>query len=88
VIGHFMGPDAEDFFVQLSHYLTENAVVDVAFDELIRSREGSDAIRQMIAANLTLFPSSDWRIRTGYRYEKMKEDGDNHIVALELVRRF
>jgi hypothetical protein len=88
VIGHFIGPNADDFFVLLSHYLTESLVVDLAYDELLRSREDGDVTKRILAANLTLFPSSDWRVGAGYRYERMRNDGDNHIVMLELVRRF
>jgi hypothetical protein len=88
IIGHFMGPNADDFFVQLSHYLTESVLVDLAYDELIRSGEDEEAVRHMLAAHLTVFPSSDWRLGAGYRYEKKRHDDDNHIVMLELVRRF
>jgi hypothetical protein len=88
VIGHFIGPNADDFFVQVTHYLTEDLVVNLAYDEPIRSRGGRDVTERRVEGNLILFPSSDWRVRAGYRYEKRQDDGDNHIATVELIRRF
>lgn len=89
VIGHHIGSDGDDIFVQLSHYVTSDLVVGLAYDQELRTRSsGVDDEKYWIGANLTFFPSSDWRLRSGYRYEKMKDDRDNHVVDLELVRRF
>jgi hypothetical protein len=88
VIGHFAGTNADDFFIQLSHYLTADILIDLAYDELVRSRKSEDVTRRMLAANLTMFPFTDWRIRAGYRYERKTNDDDNHVLALELIRRF
>jgi hypothetical protein len=88
VIGHFAGTNADDFFIQLSHYLTEDILIDLAYDELVRSRKSEDVTRRMLAANLTIFPFTDWRIRASYRYERRTNDEDNHVLALELIRRF
>ena len=32
IIGHHMGTNSSDLFVQLSHYLTEDMILDLAFD--------------------------------------------------------
>jgi len=38
--------------------------------------------------NVTYFPSSDWQIRGGYRYENGDVEGDNHMLLIELIREF
>jgi hypothetical protein len=90
VIGHHVGPDARDVFVQLSHYLTDDLVVDIGLDQQTYNR--STAVqpkRNCLECNLTYFPSSNWQIRAGYRYENgdVLED-DNHILQVQLIREF
>jgi hypothetical protein len=39
---------------------------------------------------VTWFPSPDWQITGGYRFEQRseREGGDNHIVEVGFIRRF
>jgi len=90
VIGHHVGPDARDLFVQLSHYLTDDMIVDVAFNrQQFGASRGGQPRMDTIECNLTYFPSSDWQVKAGYRYENgdMNED-DNHIFEVQLIREF
>lgn len=90
VIGHHVGPDARDVFVQLSHYLTDDLVVDIGLDQQTYNRSTTvQPKRNCLECNLTCFPSSNWQIRAGYRYENgdVRED-DNHIVQVQLIREF
>jgi len=92
IIGHHMGSDSRDVFVHLAHYLTEDVVVDLAFDQQTYGLGGgARTTTDIFECGVTLFPSPLWRIRTGYRYEETSgvgADGDNHIVELGLIRRF
>lgn len=91
VIGHHMGTNSSDLFVQLSHYLTEDMILDLAFDRQTGDlRTEEEASLDIYEAGLTFFASRDWRIRAAYRYEDRGEldDEDNHVIQLGLVRRF
>ncbi|RPJ39507.1 MAG: capsule assembly Wzi family protein [Planctomycetaceae bacterium] len=89
VMGHHVGPDARDLFVQLSHYLMDDLLVDVAFDWQTFGTSTADQSRMnILECNLTYFPSSDWQVRAGYRYETGDRDEDNHIFQIQLIREF
>lgn len=89
-IGHNVGPDAQDVFVQLSHYLTDDLIVAVAFDQQTFDMSGATHPRRdIVECNLTYFPSSDWQVGAGYRYESGgRDEGDNHIFQIQLIRNF
>ncbi len=91
VIGHHMGTDSRDVFLRLSHYLTDDIIVDLAFDRQTHNLGRDAQTRENIfECSATLFPAPDWRVRTAYRYEEAGRFGedDNHIFLVELVRRF
>jgi len=91
VIGHHMGPEARDLFLQLSHYLTSDLIVDLAFDRHTHGTTGgAHATANIYEVGVTYFPSQDWQITGGYRFEQRsdREGGDNHIVEMGLIRRF
>jgi hypothetical protein len=89
VIGHHMGPEARDLFVQLSHYVNNDLIVDVAYD---RHTQGYsiETVTNIYEAGVTYFASQDWQIMGGYRFEQRSDRGsdDNHIVEVGLIRRF
>jgi hypothetical protein len=91
VIGHHMGTQSRDFFVQLSHYLRDNLLVVLAYD---RHSHGATAdthtTTDIFELGMTWFPSTDWQVTGGYRFEAKggRESGDNHILELGLIRRF
>jgi len=90
LIGHHVGPDARDVFVQLSHYLTDDLVVDVGLDQRTFNMSQPDHLKMSsLELDLTYFPVSDWQVRAGYRYEDGDGDeGDNHVLQIELIREF
>lgn len=89
-IGDDLGPDAQDIFVQLSDYLTDDLIVDLAFDLQTFDMSGTThPKRNIVECNLTYFPSSDWQVGAGYRYENGdRNEGDNHIFLIQLIRNF
>lgn len=91
IIGHHMGTNSSDLFVELSHYLTEDIILELAFDRQTASL-GTDreASRNLYEAGLTFFASENWQIETAYRYEdrRVSDEDDNHIVQVGLIRRF
>jgi len=91
VIGHHMGTESRDLFLQLSHYLTNNLIVDVSYDR--HSHNLSDRTRtraSIYEVDLTYFLSHHWQITGGYRFEQRdsRGGGDNHIIEVGLIRRF
>ncbi len=91
VIGHHMGTNSSDLFVQLSHYLREDLVLDLSFDRQTSDLDTEEeASLDIYEAGLTFFASKDWRIEAAYRYEDAGDVGldDNHILQVGLTRRF
>lgn len=90
VLGHHVGPDAHDVFVQLSQYLTDDLLVDVAFDQQVFDvSKAAQPQMDILECNLTYFPSSDWQVKAGYRYEHGdRDEDDNHIFQIQLIREF
>jgi hypothetical protein len=92
VIGDYIGTDARDVSVMLSHYLTGDILVDFLYDHEIRdgTAPGRKGTINIFQCDLTVFQLSDWRIEAGYRYEDA--DGpnynDNHIVQFQFIRVF
>jgi hypothetical protein len=82
-LGHHVGPDARDLFVQLSHYLQSDLVVDLAYDRQIHIREGdTERIENILESHLTVFPSREWWITVGYRFETGMIGNDNNHYRL------
>lgn len=91
ILGHHMGTNSSDLLVQLSHYLTEDLVLDLSFDRQTSSLgTNAEASRNLYEAGLTFFMSKAWRIEAAYRYEDADSAGekDNHIIQVGLIRRF
>lgn len=90
VIGHHVGPDSQDLFVQLSHYLSDDLVLDVSYDRQVH--DVSRAVQPTVSifeCGVMFFPSSNWQVRAGYRHENGGEGrDDDHIVQLQLIREF
>ncbi|MCL5279176.1 MAG: capsule assembly Wzi family protein [Planctomycetes bacterium] len=89
VIGHHMGPESRDLFVQLSHYLSSDLIVDLAYDRHTHGY-GNETITNIYEAGVTYFASRNWQVMGGYRFEQREDRGsdDNHIVEVGLIRRF
>jgi outer membrane receptor protein involved in Fe transport len=90
VIGHHMGTDADDLFVQVSHYLTEDVVLDLTYDRQVQepSSKPHQTVNQF-GLDLTVFVSKDWQLETGYRYDNEETTAnDNHIFQIYLIRKF
>jgi hypothetical protein len=90
VMGHHVGTDSHDLFVQLSHYLTDDMVVELAIDRQTHNLSGEvQPTMNTFACDMLFFPSSNGQFRAGYRYE----DGDaaqddNHIFQVWTIREF
>lgn len=91
ILGHHMGTDSRDLFVQLSHYLTEDLVLDLMYDRQTHdlSADTHPGI-DIIGCDLTFFRTRQWRVMAGYRYENARGEGyeDNEILQLQLIREF
>ncbi len=91
VIGHHMGTHSRDLFLQLSHYLTNDLIVDLAYDRHThRTRADTRVNANIFELGVTYFPSETWQITGGYRFEQRSErdGGDNHIIEVGFIRRF
>jgi hypothetical protein len=66
VIGHHMGTQSSDLFVQLSHYLTDDVLVNLAFNrQTSHFRTRAQASVNIYELDVTFFASGDWRIQAG-----------------------
>ena len=90
VIGHHMGPESRDLFFQLTHYLTNDLIVDLSYDRHTHGTRDVRTSANIFEVDLTYFPSQDWQLMGGYRLEKRDErgGGDHHLVEAGFVRRF
>lgn len=91
VIGHYMGTDSRDIFVQLSHYLTDDLIVNLAYDRQTHDLSAAThPVVNTLECDLAFFRWPNWRIEAGYRYEDADEDedGSNHIFQMQLTRVF
>ncbi len=91
VIGHHVGTDARDLFVQLSHYLTDRMIVDLVFDRQTHNLPGgTQATTGLFECDLTAFPSPNWQVGIRYRFEQSgnHRDHENHTIQLGLIRKF
>ncbi|MBN2455209.1 MAG: capsule assembly Wzi family protein [Sedimentisphaerales bacterium] len=96
IIGHHMGTDSRDIFIRLTHYLKKDLIVGLEFDREVTGLSSSpeQAINKL-GCDLTFFTAKNWKIKTGYRYERSKNTGfvsgrteDNHIFGLQLTYNF
>ena len=92
VIGHFMGPESRDLFMQVSHYLRDDLILDLAYDRQTHGMDdGTRATANIYEVGVTYFPAQNWQILGGYRFEQREdrdEGGDNHVVEVGLIRKF
>lgn len=96
IIGHHMGSDADDIFVKLSHYLTEDLLLGLAFD---REQQGLSSkvkeTKDYWELELSFSGLDDIALKGGYRYEHIENfnfnPGDveeNHLIMLETIYDF
>ncbi len=91
VIGHHMGTDSRDVFVQLSHYICDDVIVNLAYDRQTHDLSAAThPVVNILECDLTFFRWPHWQIKAGYRYEDTDEQDDdgNHIFQLQVIRRF
>jgi len=91
IMGHYMGTDSRDLFVQLRHYVTEDIVVNLMWDQLAHNLSGQTHPKMdILQCDLTLFCKRPWQMTAGYRHEDGHDASleDNHVVHLQLTRRF
>jgi hypothetical protein len=91
VIGHHMGTDSRDLFTQVSHHLTNDIIVDVAYDRHThRINTDTHTTANIYELDVRYFPSQDWQITGGYRFEQgdARDGRGDHVVELGLIRRF
>jgi hypothetical protein len=89
-----MGHDADDLFVELTHYLTEDLLLKLAFDrEEQRLTQKTRGTRTYGELGLSFLGFDNVELRADYRYEYIKDFNpgdteDNHIFILETVYDF
>jgi hypothetical protein len=91
VIGHHMGTDSRDLFLQVSHYFTNDIVVDVAYDRHTQKIDtDTPTTANIYELDVRCFRAPDWQITGGYRFEQSDAHAgrDNHVVELALIREF
>ncbi len=91
VIGHPMGTDSRDVLAQISHYLTDRLVLDLIYNRQTHSLSTeAHPIVRVYECDVTVLGWGDWRAAAGYRYEDGEGPGmeDNHVLQLQLIRRF
>lgn len=91
VIGHHMGTNSRDLFMQVSHYLRDDLILDIAYDRHNHGRDdGTRATAHIYELGVTYFPAQNWQVLGGYRFEQRedREGGDNHVVEVGLIRKF
>lgn len=91
VIGHYMGTDSRDVFMQVSHYLTDDVILDLSYDRVTHDLSNPDhPSLNILQCNLTTFSWPNWQVSAGYRYEDGKgvDYDDNHIFQVQLIRDF
>ncbi len=91
VMGHYMGTDSRDVFLQVSHYLTDDVIVDVSYDRLTHDLSNDDhPSLEILRCDVTTFAWPGWEVSAGYRYEDGKdlEGSDNHIFQIQLLKDF
>jgi hypothetical protein len=94
IIGHHMGTDAQDLFVRLTHYLTEDLILGLEFNREqnnLSARPHQTIDR--VGVDLTSFSSSNWQWSAGYRYQnadnsRPEDKNDNHIFFIQFVYDF
>jgi len=88
ILGHHMGTDSRDFFLRLSHYLTEDLLLDLTYNRQTHDLSNdSHPVVSIAQCDLTFLRARQWQVRAGYRYEDADGGGndDNHIVQMQLT---
>jgi hypothetical protein len=91
VLGHYMGTDSRSLYLQLSHYLTEDLLLDLIYNRRTHDLSAdSQPTLDVLEGNLTFLRSQQWQVRAGYRYEDARGDGydDNHVLQMQLTYDF
>jgi len=91
IIGHHMGTDSRDVFVQISHYLSDRLLLDLIYNRQTHDLSAQTHPRiDVYECNLTILALGDWRAMAGYRYEEGRGAGveDDQVVQFQLIRRF
>ena len=91
ILGHHMGTDSRDIFIQLSHYLSEELVLDLMYDRQTHDLSADTQPEfDVIGCDLTFFRLGQWRVMAGYRYENARDKRgvDNEILQLQLIHEF
>ncbi len=91
IIGHHMGTDSRDVFMQLSHYLSDSLILDLIYNRQTHDLSAKTHPELHIyACGLTFFGPGNWRVVGNYRYENGEgaDMEDNHVLQVQLVRRF
>lgn len=91
IIGHNMGTDSRDLYVRLSHYLSKDLILGLAYDRQTGSLSSSPKSRvEYVEADLTIFGRNNCRLKSGYRYTNTTSSStqDNQFFFLQLTYDF
>lgn len=76
IIGHYMGTDARDLFIRLTHYFSSNIIMGLQYDKQISNLSSRpQPTFGRYQADVTYFTNDNWQIQAGFRHETA--DGGN-----------
>ncbi len=93
IMGHFIGPDAQDFFARISHYLRPDLCLGLDFDHSDQGLTLSaiEEHNNSVGADVTYDITQRWRVTTRYVFETIENfnqvrsnDRDNHLLMTTL----
>lgn len=98
IMGHHMGPDADDFFARMSYYVRSNINVGVEYDRMVRGitlNPVDEKVNQM-GLDLTVdVLGNAVSVTTRYGFETVQnydnqpgEDRNNHLLETAIKMRF
>ena len=97
IMGHFIGPDALDYFARVSRYLRNDLVVGLDYDHIERGLTLSRHVEttDAMAVDATYDLSARWSITVRYAFDSVSnynmvkgQDQDNHLVMTTLKFHF
>lgn len=97
IMGHLIGPDAQDYFARVSYYLRNDLLVGIDYDHIERGLEFGNCVEttNAIAVDATYDLNDRWTFMVRYAFDtvsnyNMAQDvsQDNHLLMATVKLRF